>query len=202
MREDALREEIAFIRRAIEEGRGYAAGRSADLVVWGIALAIAYLGTYARVRGWWTAETGLLWALCIALPWIYSLRPLLHRLIRRDSDITAVRPMTRALAMVWCGCGIFLTTLAVAVGYAGEMPQGWFTAVSAGVMGIAFFASSFLCNLAWMRWVAVGWWLGELAAYALRHRPEVLLVSAILMLVLLALPGLVLRARPAPLPAA
>jgi hypothetical protein len=70
--------------------------------------------------------------------------------------------------------------------------------VSAGVMGIGFFASSFLCNLAWMRWVAVAWWAGELATYLLRHRPEALLLSAALMLLLLAVPGLVLmRRRPA-----
>jgi hypothetical protein len=64
-------------------------------------------------------------------------------------------------------------------------------------MGIAFFASSFLCDLAWMRWVAVGWWLGELALIAQQRRPEILLLSAVLMLALLAVPGAVLmRSRP------
>ena len=106
--------------------------------------------------------------------------------------------MIRALSMVWFACDIFLTTLGTAVSFAGDMRQGWFSAVSAGTMGIGFFASSFLCNLAWMRWVAVAWWAGELATYALRYRPEGLLLAGALMLLLLALPGLVLmRSRPA-----
>ena len=65
-------------------------------------------------------------------------------------------------------------------------------------LGIAFFVSSYLCNLSWMRLVAIGWWIAALALYALRHRIEVLLLSAALMLVLLALPGITLwRSRPA-----
>jgi hypothetical protein len=198
MNEDAVRDEIAFIRRTIEEGRRYAGTWSADMLVWGIAVAVGYFGTYARVRGAWAVNPDWLWPVCIVLPWIYSLRGVLRRLSGAAPDCPARPPMIVALSMVWFGCGIFLTTLGTAVSLAGDVRQGWFSAVSAGVMGIGFFASSFLCNLAWMRWVAVAWWAGELATYALRHRPEGLLLAGALMLVLLALPGLVLmRSRPA-----
>jgi hypothetical protein len=69
---------------------------------------------------------------------------------------------------------------------------------AAGIFGIAFFVSSYLCNLAWMRWVAAGWWGAALLLYAFRHRLEVLPLSAVLILLLLALPGLLLwHGRPA-----
>jgi hypothetical protein len=100
--------------------------------------------------------------------------------------------MVQAVRMLWLACGIVLTTLAVAVGLAGDWHQGWYNAVCCGVLGIGFFASSCLFNLGWMRLVAAGWWAGELLVYALRHRIEVLPVSAALMLLLLALPGFVL----------
>jgi hypothetical protein len=65
-------------------------------------------------------------------------------------------------------------------------------------MGIGFFASASLCGLSWMRIVALGWWAGEIVLFALHGRSEELLVSALLMLVLLAGPGLlVLRGRAA-----
>jgi hypothetical protein len=49
-----------------------------------------------------------------------------------------------------------------------------------------------------MRWLAVGWWVAALLLYALRDRVEVLPLSALLLLLLLALPGLLLwRGRPA-----
>jgi hypothetical protein len=59
-------------------------------------------------------------------------------------------------------------------------------------MGIGFFTSAAPANLAWMRWVAVGWWVGEIAIYALPHQDVVLPLMAVLWLLLLALPGLVL----------
>jgi hypothetical protein len=191
MTNDAVREEIAFIRRAIEEGRGYATGWSGDMMVWGVLIAAAYLGSYATRRGWWAADPDWLCWGAVALGWIYSL----HRVVRRivaGSAWPPLRPMVQAVRMLWLACGIVLTTLAVAVSLAGEWNQGWYFAVSCGVMGIGFFASAFLFNLGWMRLVAVGWWAGELGVYALRHQLEVLPLSAALMLLLLALPGFVL----------
>ena len=52
MIKDQAREGIAFIRRAIEEGGAYATASSPDMLIWGIALAIGYLGTYCFIRGW------------------------------------------------------------------------------------------------------------------------------------------------------
>jgi hypothetical protein len=198
MTDDTVRDEIAFIRRAIEEGRGYATGRSADLLVWGLAMAAAHLGTYATVKGWWRVDPSWMWTVFLVVPWLYSLRRWLRRLLAPSSATVPPAPMARVLQMVWLGCGIFLTTLGVAANLEGDMRQGWFYAVAAGTLGVAFFATSWLANLSWMRWVAVGWWLGELAVYALRHRADVLPLMAVLMLVLLALPGLLLlRGRPA-----
>ena len=62
-------------------------------------------------------------------------------------------------------------------------------------MGIGFFASASLTRLAWLRWVAIAWWAGELALFALRHRLEALPLAAALMLLLLAGPGYVLMSR-------
>jgi hypothetical protein len=199
MNEDAVRDDIAFIRRTIEQGRRVAVTWSADMLVWGVAVTIGYVGTYARVRGWWTLDPRWLWAACIVLPWIYSLRRLARRLLPGRRDCPAPPPMIRALSMLWFACGICLTVLGAAVSIAGDGRQGWLMdTASAGVMGIGFFVSSFLCNLAWMRWVAVAWWAGELATYVLRERPEGLLLAGVLMLLFLALPGLVLlRSRSA-----
>lgn len=190
--DDSVREDIAFIRRAIEQGRGYAGTRSLDLVIWGIALAVGYAGTYAAIAGWWRINLNWLWTVCIVLPWLYSLRWLLRPLLSRSEPGATPPPMAQAFRMLWFGCGIFLSMFSVAVIVAGDMRQGWFNAVAAGILGIAFFVSSYLCDLAWMRWLAAGWWVAALLVYALRHRVEVLPLSAVVMLLLLALPGLLL----------
>ena len=193
MIEEQARQDIAFIRRAIEEGSAYATGCSPDMLVWGIAVAIGYLGTYGFIRGWSPIMPNALWAACIGLPWLYSLRRQLARLL--GGAPPARGPMAQALSMLWLGSGVLLTTLAIAVCWDGEIRQGWFDAVVAGILGTAFFASSWLANLPWLRWVAIAWWIGELAIFAWRHHPEMLLLAAALMLALLAGPGLFLLTR-------
>ena len=79
MIEDRAREDIAFIRHAIEQGGAYATARSPDMLVWGIAVALGHLGVYAFVRGWSPIAPDALWAVCIGLPWLYSLRRLFRR---------------------------------------------------------------------------------------------------------------------------
>ena len=138
-----------------------------------------------------------LWPLAIAVPWAYWLRRVWGR-ARGDAPAPSRSPMVAALRMLWLGLGIFLTTLTLAVLWSGEGgPADWVSAVVAGAIGTAVFATAWLAGLLWLRWVAIAWWIGELALVALRHRPEALLLSAGLMLALLAGPGiaLVLRRR-------
>jgi hypothetical protein len=193
MIEDQAREDIALIRRAIEDGAAYATAGSPDMLVWGIAVAIGYLGTYACIRGWSPVAPGPLWAACLGLPWLFSLRRVATGLAGRK--VRARGPMAQALAMLWFGCGIFLTILGIAVMATDEGRNGWCSAVVAGVMGIGFFASASLTRLLWLRWVAIAWWLGEVALFALRHRAEALPLAAALMLLLLTGPGYVLMLR-------
>jgi hypothetical protein len=162
------------------------------MLVWGIAVAAGYLATYAFLRGWSPIGPNAVWAACIGLPWLFSLR----RLARPGQAARPARgPMVKALAMLWFGLGIFLTTLSIAAMGTGEMRGGWFHAVVAGVMGIGFFGSSWLANLPWLRSVAIAWWLGEMALFALRHSAEVLPLAGLLMLILLAGPGYLLLRR-------
>ncbi len=194
MIDDRVRSEIALIREAIDEGRGYAIRFGPGLVVWGIALAAGFVATYAFVRGWSTLRPPVLWPIAIAVPWAYSLRRFWRR-GANETPVTAPGPMVVALRMLWFGLGIFLTTLTLAALWGGEVSGNWLAAVVAGAMGAGVFATAWLAAMPWLRWVAAAWWVGELAVFGLRQRPEALLLSAAMMLVLLAGPGLALAMR-------
>jgi len=194
MTDDEARADIAAIREMLESGRSHAASCGPDIALWGIAVAIGYLGTYAFVRGGWSLSPNWLWAACIGLPWVYSLRGLWLRLAGRKKPERR-SPIAIAQGKMWLGLGIFLTLLVAATMWTGDDRQGWLNAVVAGAMGSALFATSWLTGLGWLRWIALAWWGGEILVYALRHQPEALLVSAALMLLLLAAPGVVLARR-------
>src|ERR1700719_57581 len=104
MIDDQVRQDIAFIRRAVEEGGAYATARGMDMLVWGAAVAVAYLATYAFIRGLSPIAPNGIWAVCLGLGWLYSLRPLLRRIAASRRDCPARGPMAQALAMLWFGC--------------------------------------------------------------------------------------------------
>lgn len=198
MANDNLREEIVFIRQAIEEGRSYARFRGLDLMVWGIAISLGYVGTYSYVVGWSHVVPGWIWLVCVLAAWVYSLRNnIAHLLGRREPGAVYIAPMVRALQMLWIGCGIYLSSMSFAMTMADQMRTGLFDSISAGVLGVGFFVSSFLTNVRWLRFVALGWWAGELAFFVVRSAPQALLLGAALMLCLLALPGYLLSRKAA-----
>src|SRR5271169_1428774 len=147
MIDDRVRDDIALIREAIEEGRGYATASGQGLVVWGIALAAGFVATYAFVRGYQSAlPPSALWPLAIAVPWAYWLRRVWGR-TQGDAPAPSRSPMVVALRMLWLGLGIFLTTLTLAVLWSGEGgPADWLSAVVAGAIGTAVFATAWLAG--------------------------------------------------------
>jgi hypothetical protein len=189
--EPTIEDDIAFIRRTVEEGRSYARGRSPDLMVWGLFMTVGYLGTYAYVLRRSPLTPEWLWPVCVVLPWIYSLR---HIFLRRfaGTSARARAPMAQALSMLWLGCGISIAVLAVTANWTIPTHAPWFDSAVAAILAIAFFAGATLCNLGWMRAVAVGWWIAVPVMFALRNSILVLPAGAAFMFLLLAGPGAIL----------
>src|ERR1043166_5505083 len=75
MDQDAAREDIASTRRTIEQGRRVACAWSPDMLVWGVAVAIGYFGTYARVRGLVRIEPNWLWLPRLPIALAHTPRP-------------------------------------------------------------------------------------------------------------------------------
>ncbi len=193
MSEDRVREEIAFIRSALEEGRAYAHLRSPDFTVWGAAIALGYLAAWARVAQLWTVDPNIVWWLLIGAAWIFSLRKPFFRLLRREMR-PAMSHAVRTLRAIWLGYGITLTIFAVPL-FGGGWKADWFGAVAAGFLGFCFFVSAVAANIGWLRLIAAGWWGAGIVLLVLRGSPEALLAGAGFMFALLFLPGLALWLR-------
>lgn len=184
--------DIAFIRSTLEEGRAYARRRSPDMLVWGVFVAAGYLATYAYVRHWSPVSPSYVWLAAVAIAWAYSLRRWWLWLLGVRPVVPARSPMAHAFAMLWLGCGISLMTLALAANWSGAPVNDWYDTAVASILAIGFFAGSFLCSVAWLRFVAIAWWTGSVVFYRLQDGPNVLLFAAAMMLAFLAAPGLIL----------
>ena len=193
MDEDA-RADLAAIRQAIEDGRRFAAGGGGYMILWGGVIGLGQLATYATVRHHLALDPDVLWAVSIPLAWAATLF-----MVWREFRGRQVRTLAgRVLSTTWFGCGITLSVLYVSTVFSGGFQPGWYLAITAGTMGIGFFATSFLCAYRWMRALAIAWWLAEAAIFAWRSDLEIVALSGALMLLMLALPGIVLVRRPPP----
>lgn len=190
---DNLREEIAFIKNALEEGRSYARMRSADFAVWGAAIAAGYFGTYAHVTRLWSVDPRLIWYVPVGLAWAFSLRDAIPALIRRAPRV-APSPMVRALRSIWLGYGFTTMTLAV-LAFGGAEHGEWFDAVTAAMLGLCFFVSGAVSGIGWLRGLAVCWWGAAAVLFVMRDQTGQLLAGGAFMLAFLFLPGLVLWLR-------
>lgn len=193
MGEDKLREEIAFIKNALEEGRTYARMRSADFAVWGAAIAFGYFGTYARVTHLWSVDPGIIWYVPVALAWAFSLRGIIWATIRRE-HAPASSKIVRILRSIWLGYGITATSFAV-LAHGGGPPVQWLDTATSGMLGLCFFISAAVSGIGWLRGLALGWWCAAAVLYLMRNHPEQLLAGGVFMIALLLVPGLVLWLR-------
>lgn len=191
MTDDQARADIAMIRAALEQGRAYATARGPDMIAWGCLVAAGYLGTWASVTGHLSLQPGVLWIGILAVGWLIFMA---RRMTGRDPSALR-RPMVVAVRMLWLGIAICLTLTSLTGNFYSHLGIGWFDPFGAAILGAGFFASATLCDLPWLRWVAIAWWVGELGTFWLLGDLLSLPFSAALYVLLLAGPGLVLYLR-------
>lgn len=182
------REDLAAIRRLMEGGRQVVNTAGPHFVAWGVLTSGALAATYVMAgRGdtraiWWT------WAVAIGLGWAASVALMLTA-ERRVSSATG-----RLLGGLWVGTGVTLTLLGFAAPAGGGLAQEAITGVLAAVLGGATFATGLLVGSRWMQAAAGAWWAGALLML-LWPGPHGLLLTAALVLLLQAVPGVVLTLR-------
>jgi hypothetical protein len=186
------REDLAFIRQTIEEGRRFVALRGAYLVLWGGATSLGYVGTYLTLRGWVRFDATAMWTALMTIAWLGTAALSLGS--RRSPGVRSLAG--RTLAALWLACSLSLSLLFLAASLDGGIRDGWFIAVTAGIFAVGFFVSGTLCHSGWMRWLAVLWWAAEPVIFLVRHDAAVLLVGAALAGLGLLGPGIVLTVRP------
>ncbi|HEU0300939.1 MAG TPA: hypothetical protein VFR37_15865 [Longimicrobium sp.] len=186
------REDLAVIRRLMEDGHRVVNTAGPHFVAWGVLTSAALVATYVlggrgeiRLLTW-------VWIIAVGLGWLASLG-----LMMAEGRRERVRSATgRILGGTWAGVGVTLMLLGFAGPAGGAIRPDAITAVLSAVLGSGFFATGLLLGSRWMQGAAGGWWAGALFML-LWPGPHGLLVTAGLVLVLQTLPGawLMLRAR-------
>lgn len=184
-------EDLAMIRRLMEQSRGTMDAGAPHFMVWGVLITAALVGSYANAVGAIAVDELWLWVGAVGAGWLSSLV-----IGARSSRRRAVRgPGGRIMASIWIGAGIALTVLGfVAAPVQAFTEAGALLGAMATVLGAACFASGALQGTSGFRLLAAGWWVGAVAMFVWSGLVS-LLVMAGLMVGLHLVPGIWMALR-------
>ncbi len=183
-------DDLAIIRRLMEDARETVSNNGWHFVLWGSVLAVAEAFDYWADSGVLPVSPSLVWSTALGIGWGLSMP--LRRWRRKHAAVDS--SANRILAAIWIGCGLGLMLLGFCGARTGTLPGPIAPAVMAIVIGTAFFTSSSLCDRALFRVLAICWWALGGAMLTWPHASNNLVMSAGLIL-FMAGPGLVLIRR-------
>lgn len=184
-------EEIALVRRLMQDSQGLMERSGDHFVAWGALVSAALLLTYTAVWLEWRPITiPMTWIVAIALGWAYSTWSR-HRAGVRASATTFGG---RMLTAIWVGVGVSLTLIGLLGAVSGAVPRGSIPGLMASLLGTGYFVSSYVYRMNWVRWLALAWW-GGAALMLLWQGTHTLLLLMAMTIAFEVVPGIVLLRR-------
>ena len=201
---EALAGEVAYVKALAEEGRNAPLVGGVLYVIWGVAMAVAALATYASASGllslpfvgglwFWVVSFGVGWAASFVVG---------GKSLTKPGALTVGNKTARA---AWIAVGVFMSLFwGAAMLFQGRLSSAGFDArflyglmfpVAFGLYGIAFFATAVAARLDWMRGFAIASWIFSVAALYFIGEPGQFLVGAAGSLFCAALPGVLMMRR-------
>ena len=186
----SAREDLALIRRLMEETRREVVDRGKHFTIWGGISTVGLLVTWWAALGRTEANPSLVWAVLLALGWAASLY-----VGFRDARGAGVRTTgRRLLSGTWITAAVTLTLVGVAGMFGDVLGYRGLPGVLSVVMAMPIWMTSQLTGERWLAWVAAGWWVGGAVMLFVPGLYSLPLMAA-MSLLLLAVPGGVLNAR-------
>lgn len=186
MDQQSALEEIALIRRVIDESRRFTFDNGKYYLLWGILIAVANFIEYGLIL---TDNAGLsawLWIVTVGIGWAISA----VFGIREPSRPAGWPIGAKLVALVWVSCGIAMVILGFIGPLSGAIHAWAICPTMAAIMGAAYTISSLVYRLKWVTLIGVAWWIGSLCMFAVRDI-NTLPIFGTMMILFQIVPGLV-----------
>ncbi|MGA7721985.1 MAG: hypothetical protein WCA84_12525 [Ignavibacteriaceae bacterium] len=177
-------EEIALIKKVIEESREFTFNIGKNIILWGVLMSAAIFASYETIVAGYNGMVLWIWVAAIGTGWIISL---FWGLGRKPS---AENLGVKIISNVWTSCGIAMTILGFAGITSGAIQEWALAPVLSALIGTCFAGTAFAIKLRWVIYVGVAWWLGALLMFFVKSY-EALPLFGIMMILFMVVPGFV-----------
>ncbi len=162
-------EELAFIRKIIEDSRRSFSEDGKPYIVWGLVVAMGMTITYLSALLNQDFYVGYIWIGLMVIGYGY-----IAWMVRQNKGKRRTKNFVdRMQGAIWGACGsalglgVFLCNVQISHGPDSFPPIHPYYAcfVAALILGIAYFLSGFAMEIPWLRNIGVVWWVGAVAMY-------------------------------------
>ena len=180
-------QELAFIKKVMEDSRRIICDDGKSFIFWGVLISFGMVVTYLKIAGSWSINLGWFWPVLVAAGWIITIISEIMSKKKRSSKTFAAK----ILGSVWIGCGVAMTIL----GFIGSITNAYngvfISPILSVVLGVGYMISGVIYGKRWVSIISIGWWLGALLMFYLQNL-ETLLVMTGMMIFLQTIPGIIL----------
>lgn len=180
-------QELAFIKKVMEDSRRIICDDGKSFIFWGFLISFGLLVTYLKIAGNWSISLGWFWPALILAGWIVTIiSEIMSKKKRSSKTFTA-----KILASVWISCGVAMTIL----GFIGSITNAYngvfIGPIISVVLGVGYMISGVIYGKRWVSIISIGWWSGALLMFYLQNL-ETLLIMTGMMIFLQTIPGIIL----------
>ncbi len=184
-RENAI-EEIALIRRVIDESRKFAFDNGKYYLLWGVLITIAIFVQYAAILTSNGSISTWIWVVTIGFGWLVSI----VMGMRGPSRVSGWPVGAKLVALIWASSGVSMTIIGFVGPFTGALHPWAICPALATVMGGAYAISSLVYRLKWVTMVGIAWWVGALVMFAVKGLVTLPIFGSMMILFQI-IPGLV-----------
>jgi len=168
-------QDLAFIKQVIEDSRKNASGFGDHMMVWGIITSIGMIVSYILIQMQMSGNIEWIhWALLIAGGWTFEL--IYGWKVERKKPVLSYAD--KVSSGLWSSFGISMTMLGFIGIYTGGISIQFLSPIFCCVLAIGFFTSGFLYDTKWMRYIAMGYWVGALIMFFIPGTYHLLYMAA------------------------
>jgi hypothetical protein len=176
-------ENLAYIKEVLADTRKITLSSGSDYILWGFLIFFGMIGTYLPAKGLLMIRSGwyfmILWGGLTLTGWLLAMFG-----IKRQK--TGGR--SKLLGSIWLATGVSLSLIPFLGVISGLLSPKGIAPVLSCVLGTAYYITGALNEYKWMKFVALGWWLGAIILF-FWQAPENYLLFSLMMILLQVLPG-------------
>jgi hypothetical protein len=187
MTEIDAQQELAFIKKVMEDSRRIICDDGKSFIFWGILVSFGMLVTYLSVTGRWEVSLGWFWPVLIAVGWIVTF----FISFKDDKKRFSKSFVAKIMGSLWIGCGVAMTILGFIGGMTDAYSGVFISPIICVVLGIGYLVSGVLQGKGWVSLLSIGWWVGAIIMFYLQNL-ETLLIMFFMMIILQTIPGFIL----------